>query len=163
MSTPLAEAPPALAGFLLKHAVQAEFTHVPGGSHTTAAAARFLKVPLSSIAKTMLATDGQAFVAAVLRGSSRLDLAKLATSAGTKDLKLASCSQVREQTGYPPGGVAPLAFLCQPTVVVDAALLRQPEPSVVAGGGREDLLMRISATEIVHFNQAIVADICERK
>jgi Cys-tRNA(Pro)/Cys-tRNA(Cys) deacylase len=160
-ATELVDPPDALAGFLHKHGVHAEFTFVPEGAHTAIAAAQFLGVPLFSIAKTMLATDGKTFIAAVLQGAARLDMRKLAEVTGTKDLKLASRTQVREQTGYPPGGVAPIAFLRQPTVVVDAALMQRADTTVVAGGGRENLLMRIPASEIVHFNQAVVADICE--
>lgn len=156
-----ARAPAALRDFLRRHAVDASIEQVPGPAPTARAAADLLGVPVRSIAKTMLLVGEGVWAAAVLQGDRRLDLHRLSRALGIGHLRMARSHEVREQTGYPPGGVAPVAFLRQPSVVVDAALLHGPACTVIAGGGREDLVLRIRVDDIVRLNRACVAPISE--
>jgi prolyl-tRNA editing enzyme YbaK/EbsC (Cys-tRNA(Pro) deacylase) len=45
------------------------------------------------------------------------------------------------------------------TVVVDAALAREPEREIIAGGGRPELLLRLTVRDLLRATQAIVASI----
>ena len=124
---------------------------------TAESAARLLGVPLSSIVKTMVLTDGARFVAAILPGDRRLDRKRLASALGTGSLRFATAAEVLEQTGFPAGGVAPLGFARPTTVVVDDTLSGR----VVGGGGREDLLIRVAVDDIVRVGDAHRAAICQ--
>lgn len=156
-----ARAPAALRDFLRRQAVDASIEQVPGPAPSARAAADLLGVPIRRIAKTMLLAGEGVWAAAVLQGDRRLDWDRLARALGISHLRMARSHEVREQTGYPPGGVAPVAFLRQPRVVVDAALLHDPDCTVIAGGGREDLVLRIRIDDIVRLNSACVAPVSE--
>jgi prolyl-tRNA editing enzyme YbaK/EbsC (Cys-tRNA(Pro) deacylase) len=47
------------------------------------------------------------------------------------------------------------------TVVVDESLSQSPGRDVVAGGGRAELLMRVSVADLVRHTGAVVAPIAE--
>jgi prolyl-tRNA editing enzyme YbaK/EbsC (Cys-tRNA(Pro) deacylase) len=126
---------------------------------TAEIAARLLGVPLASIVKTMVLTDGARFVAAILPGDRRLDRKRVAAVFGIASLRFASAAEVLAQTGFPAGGVAPLGF-AQPTAVVVDDSLSGP---VVGGGGREDLLIRIAVEDIVRVHGARRAAICQAR
>lgn len=155
------EPPGALADFLQRHGVAASIEQLKGPAPTARAAAHWLGVPVRRIAKTLLLRSEAAWVAAVLPGDRRLDLDRLTRAIGISDLRMARAHEVREQTGYPPGGVAPVAFLRQPLVVVDAGLVEGRAGAVIAGAGREDLVLRIRVEDIVRLNRACVAPVSE--
>jgi prolyl-tRNA editing enzyme YbaK/EbsC (Cys-tRNA(Pro) deacylase) len=153
--------PAALEDFLHRHGVEASIERVPGKAPTSRAAADLLGVPVRAIAKTLVLHGDGTWVAAVLQGDRRLDLLRLSRALGISGLRMARAHEVREQTGYPPGGVAPVAFLRQPRVVIDTALHEGRTGAVIAGGGREDLVLRIRVEDIVRLNHALVAPISE--
>ena len=64
-----------------------------------------------------------------------------------------------ELTGYPPGGVAPLALPGGLPVVVDLKVAALP--TAYAGGGRDDLLMRVQPVDIIRLNRARTARIVD--
>lgn len=70
-----------------------------------------------------------------------------------------TAAELFEQTGFPAGAVAPIGFLRQPLVVVDESLLHFEQ--LVAGRGKERLLIQISSSDIVVLNDAHTADICK--
>lgn len=154
-----ARLPPALAGFVARHHVSVEVVAADEAAPTAAAAARILGVDVGDIVKTLVLTDGVACVAAIVPGDRRLDRRKLAQAAGCGTLRFASAAEVVERTGFPPGGVAPLGFAGPVTVVVDAALATPPGRTVVAGGGRAELLVRLAVADIVRCTAAHVAPI----
>jgi len=128
-------------------------------AHTAEDAARILGVPVADIVKTMVLTDGRQAVAAVVPGDRRVDRARVAARAGTPKLRFATSEEVLAHTGYPAGGVAPLAFPRLLPMVVDASLAEPPDRVVIAGGGRPELLIRVAVATIVRSNGAVVADI----
>ena len=124
---------------------------------TAEIAAGLLGVPLASIVKTMVLTDGTRYVAAIVPGDQRLDRKRVAAALGYTKLRFASAAEVLAQTGFPAGGVAPLGFAHPTPVVVDDSL----SGPVVGGGGREDLLIRIAVDDIVRVHGARRAAICQ--
>jgi Cys-tRNA(Pro)/Cys-tRNA(Cys) deacylase len=154
--------PARLARFIALHGIDAHVVASGNAAPTAEAAARLLDVPLASIVKTMLLTDGARFVAAILPGNRRLDRSRAAAALGTGALRFASPADVLEQTGFPAGGVAPLGFAHELAVVVDSSLPHGAvDGNVIAGGGREDLLMRVAVADLIRHNDARVASICQ--
>mgnify|MGYP000866744963 CR=1 FL=1 len=82
---------------------------------------------------------------------------RLAEVAGTGKLRVADASDVLRVTGYPAGGVAPLALPSHLPVIVDAKVVALPV--AWGGAGREDLLLRVSPADVVRLNKATVAEI----
>lgn len=153
--------PENLAAFIARHRIAVQVVSTEEAAPTAEAAARILGVDVSDIVKTMLLTDGARFIAAIVPGDRRLDRKKVAQAAGSGSLRFASGTEVAENTGYAAGGVAPFAFAKPVTVVVDESLSQSPGRDVVAGGGRAELLMRVSVADLIRHTGAVVAPIAE--
>jgi prolyl-tRNA editing enzyme YbaK/EbsC (Cys-tRNA(Pro) deacylase) len=151
-------APPHLLAFLAEHGVDHEIVAPGVPMPTVPAAAAAIGVGVGQILKTLLFDDREGgFVVAIACGTGRVDRARLAAVNGSGKLRIAGASDVLRVTGYPAGGVAPLALPPYLLVVVDAAVM---ELSVAWGGaGREELLLRVGPADIVRLNNATVAEI----
>lgn len=151
--------PEPLAAFIARHCIEVEVVKTEEAAATADAAARLLGVHVSAIVKTMVLTDGTRCVAAIVPGDRRLDRKKVAQAIGSGTLRFALAAEVVAHTGYPPGGVAPFGFIGPVTVVVDESLSQAPRREVVAGGGRPELLVRVSVADLILHNKAVVAPI----
>jgi Cys-tRNA(Pro) deacylase len=153
--------PEHLAEFIARNRIDVEVVNTEEAAATAGDVARILGVHVSDIVKTMVLTDGARYVASIVPGDKRLDRKKVARAIGSGSLRFASAREVVEYTGYPPGGVAPFGFATPVTVVVDESLSRGPGREVVAGGGRPELLVRISVVDLIQHTQALVAPIAQ--
>jgi Cys-tRNA(Pro)/Cys-tRNA(Cys) deacylase len=151
--------PERLAAFIADHRIAVQVETTGEAAPTAVDAARILGVTVSAIVKTMVLTDGECCVAAIVAGDERLDRRKVAGAVGAGTLRFAKADEVISATGYPPGGVAPFGFAGAVTVVVDAALAREPEREIIAGGGRPELLLRLTVRDLLRATQATVASI----
>ena len=151
-------APPHLLQFLEEHAVDYEVVAPGVPMPTVPAAAAAIGVGVDQILKTLLFQDKAGeFVVAIACGTGRVDRARLAEAAGTGKLRVADAADVLRITGYPAGGVAPLALPTELPVIMDSAVAALPV--AFGGAGREDLLLRVSPADVVRLNNASVADI----
>jgi Cys-tRNA(Pro) deacylase len=153
-----ATAPPHLVAYLAEHGVDCEIVAPGVPMPTVPAAAAAIGVEVSQILKTLLFDDRNGgFVVAIACGTGRVDRARLAAVSGAAKLRVADAPDVLRVTGYPAGGVAPLALPPHLPVIVDAAVMEQPV--AWGGAGREELLLRVAPADIVRLNNATVADI----
>ena len=151
-------APTQLLAFLTEHRIDAEFVAPGVPMPTVLAAAVAMGAPPERILKTLLFTgDEGAYVIAIANGTSRIDRARLAKVANLTRPRAANPEAVFVVTGYPAGGVAPLGLPQALPVIVDerAAAL----PFAFAGGGSEDLLLRLNPDDIIRHNNAKIARI----
>jgi Cys-tRNA(Pro)/Cys-tRNA(Cys) deacylase len=152
--------PSHLATYLDRHAIDVQFLAPGVPTPTVSAAADALGVPVSSILKTLVfAGDDESFVIAVASGKKRVSVTRLTKASGVEQLRPATPEVVLSLTGYPAGGVSPLALPEEVPVVVDDAVAALDV--AFAGGGRDDLLMRLKPADIIRFNHATVAQIVE--
>lgn len=150
--------PPRLIAYIAANNLDATVL-VPGlPMPTVPLAAAAIGVPQTQILKSLVFTtvDG-VLVLAIAAGPSRIDRVRLASAAGLSKLRLADPAVVLTATGYPAGGVAPIAHATPIPVVIDAAAASL----VIAygGAGTEDALLRIAPTDIVRVTSAVVANI----
>jgi len=116
---------------------------------TAQQAADFMKVPLDCIAKTILIMiDRKEPVLCIVSGSSKVSGEKLCKLFGAREFRLASPAEVEEITGYAPGAVPPISVYGVPAIL-DCKLAEKKE--IVAGGGSEQHLLKISPKEILEF------------
>ena len=94
---------------------------------------------------------------AVLPGDARVDLKALARLVRCKKLKFADAESVERVSGYPAGGTPPIGHRQRLPVYVDEKLFAHEVG--YGGGGRPELLLKISADEIVRAADAVVAPI----
>ncbi len=154
------DAPASLLKFLLERGIDVEFVTPGVPMPTVVAAAAAIGVPEEQILKTVLfAANNGAHVVAIANGTRRIDLALLAEAAGVSHPRAASPAVVRAVTGYPAGGVAPLGLPEDLTVIVDERVTGLPV--AFAGGGNENVLLKLDPADIILHNHAKVAAIVE--
>lgn len=155
------DAPPHLVAFLSENRVSARFVAPGVPMPTVESAAAAIGVPEEQILKTLLfvGDDGR-YVVAIASGSRRISRALLADASGISRARAAKPESVLEVTGYPAGGVAPLALASGVPVIVDEAVISLPV--AYGGGGTEHLLLRLDPADIVRLNGATVASIVDR-
>ncbi|MBI3847790.1 MAG: YbaK/EbsC family protein [Planctomycetes bacterium] len=155
----MSDSPPPIDALLRERGIAATSIRPSLPTPTVAAAAQALGVPESAIVKSVLfeSRDGGRMVLVVARGGSRISPARLEAECGLTRPRVASPETVRRATGYPAGGVPPVALPESLEVVIDRAVLDMPE--VIAGGGDEHTLLRLAPSEIVRSQNARVADV----
>jgi prolyl-tRNA editing enzyme YbaK/EbsC (Cys-tRNA(Pro) deacylase) len=95
---------------------------LPDSARTAPEAAAALGVEVGQIAKSLVfMADGKP-VLAVLSGSDRLDPERLAAHVGADRVRRADADAVRQATGFPIGGVSPVAPDGPLRVLIDRGL-----------------------------------------
>jgi prolyl-tRNA editing enzyme YbaK/EbsC (Cys-tRNA(Pro) deacylase) len=121
---------------------------------TAAAAARHLGCPVGAIANSLIfATDGGEPLLIMTSGAHRVDMIKVGDQLGI-ELRRASVGFVRQHTGQPIGGVAPVGHPRPIRTLVDRALADFDElwaaggiPHAIFPMTYRDLLMITRGTE----------------
>lgn len=139
----------------------ANITVMPEATHTAQAAAEALGCAVAEIAKSIIfrAADDRA-VLVITSGKNRVDDRKVAALIG-QALGKADADFVRARTGFVIGGVAPVAHLEPPIVLLDADLMAFP--TVWPAAGHPNTMFRIDPDQLVRITGAVVADIAQRK
>src|SRR4051794_13374055 len=115
--------------------------------HTAAAAAAALGVEVGQIANSLIFdADGEPLLV-LTSGAHRVDTAKVAALLGVARLGRATPEFVREHTGQPIGGVAPLGHPRPVRTLVDTALERYEV--IWAAGGVPRAVFPISYADLV--------------
>jgi prolyl-tRNA editing enzyme YbaK/EbsC (Cys-tRNA(Pro) deacylase) len=128
---------------------------------TAAQAAAALGVELGAIANSLMfrATQGDRDVPllALTSGAHRADLTRLATLAGTRRVVMADPAFVREHTGQPIGGVAPVGHPQPVRTLVDRDLERYPV--VWAAAGHPKSVFPTTFAELIALTGGVAADV----
>ena len=135
--------------------MEARLEEFGSGTPTARDAARAAGCTLEQIVKTLvLVGDGDAVVA-MIPGDRRADVDKIAAAAGASEARIASAAEVKEITGFAPGGVAPFplpgvgrVFLDRTLLAHDAVWIGAGSPAHMAALKPPDLL-RLSRAETI--------------
>jgi prolyl-tRNA editing enzyme YbaK/EbsC (Cys-tRNA(Pro) deacylase) len=148
-----------LAAVVLAHGLDAEILAPGVPMPTVPSAAAAIGVREDQILKSLLFQDRDSsrFVLAITCGTAKISRDRLAAATGLHRPRLADPPTVLATTGYPAGGVPPIGHATPFLVVVDRRVADLDE--AFAGGGAEDLLLRIRPADILRLTNAIVADI----
>ena len=113
--------------------LQIEIRHVPEGARTAADAAASIGCEVAQIVKSLVfVADGEPVVA-LLAGDDRLDPERLAEALDAREVRRANGAEARAATGFPIGGVPPLGYERELTVLIDDGLLRHEVVWAAAG------------------------------
>lgn len=147
-----------LLDYLAEHKVDADVI-LPGVSMPTVPlAAAAIGVSETAILKSLVfSTPDCQLVLAIAAGPARIERRLLADAAGLAKLSLASPEVVLDATGYPAGGVAPIAHRTPLRVVLDEAAAALDV--AYGGAGTEHSLLRIAPSDIIRLTGATVAAI----
>ncbi|GIE96857.1 YbaK/EbsC family protein [Paractinoplanes rishiriensis] len=125
--------------------------------HTAPAAAAALGVEVGQIANSLIFdADGEPLLV-LTSGAHRVDTAKVAALLGIAKLRRASPDFVREHTGQPIGGVAPVGHPKPVRTLVDVAL--EHYPVIWAAGGVPRAVFPITYAELVRVSAGTPAEV----
>lgn len=131
---------------------------LPEVAPTAAAAAAQLGVDVGAIANSLVFATAEGEPVLILTsGAHRVDTAKAAAALGTPALVKAGAALVRETTGQPIGGVAPVGHPAPLRTVVDVALAAYPE--IWAAGGIPHAVFPTTYTELVRLTSGTPAEV----
>jgi prolyl-tRNA editing enzyme YbaK/EbsC (Cys-tRNA(Pro) deacylase) len=134
-----------------------EMVFFDDGVHTAAAAAAALGIEVGQIVNSLIFdADGEPLLV-LTSGAHRVDTAKVAAGLGVAKLKRATPEFVREHTGQPIGGVAPLGHRKPIRTLVDTALERFPV--IWAAGGVPQAVFPITYPELVRITSGTATDV----
>ncbi|WP_329499404.1 YbaK/EbsC family protein [Kitasatospora herbaricolor] len=106
---------------------------LPETAPTAAAAAQQLGCAVGAIANSLVFDADGAPLLVLTSGAHRVDTAKLAALIGAARIRRATPEFVREHTGQPIGGVAPVGHPAPVRTLVDETLAAHPEVWAAAG------------------------------
>jgi prolyl-tRNA editing enzyme YbaK/EbsC (Cys-tRNA(Pro) deacylase) len=123
----------AVARLLAEAGATGEVRELPGSARTAAAAAEQLGVPVGAIANSLVfEVDGNPLLI-LTSGAHRVDETLVAALLGVPRVTRADADFVREHTGQPIGGVAPLGHPAPIGTLVDVELARYERVWAAAG------------------------------
>jgi len=129
-------------------------------TRTSELAARAIGCDVAQIAKSLVfITDTKDAVLVIASGKSRVDTKKLADKLGASEVKIADAKTVKDSTGFPIGGVPPVAHNKSLRTFIDARLMSYPV--VYAAAGTPNAILGISSEDLKKVTGAEVAAVFE--
>lgn len=148
-----------LQAFLLANEIRADILRLPVPTPTVESAAQAVGAETRQIVKSILFLVQDQSILAITSGTAYVDRRVIADlfGVGKKRVKLASADEVVELSGYEVGAMPPFGHRQPIRSLLDKRVLELTE--VFAGGGSENVLMRISPQEIQRASKAQVMDL----
>ena len=130
---------------------------------TTARTAKDAAVSLScevgAIVKSLVFRADHTFLICLVAGDKRCSLNKLKKIVTKKDVCMANAEEVKVNTGFSIGGVAPIAHLKKLNILIDKSLGRFQ--NVFAAAGHPNSIFKIEYNQLVQMTKGEVKEITE--
>jgi prolyl-tRNA editing enzyme YbaK/EbsC (Cys-tRNA(Pro) deacylase) len=134
-------------------------TRFPQGTRTAEEAARAIGCSVAQIVKSLIFMADEQPLLALVSGANRVDMGRLAESAGASDVRRATGAEARSAGGYAIGGVPPFGHLQPLAVLVDRDLLAHDV--LWAAAGLPDAVFAISPADLVRASGGRVVHLAE--
>ena len=128
-------------------------------ARTAKDAATSLKCEVGAIVKSLLFKADDTFLICLVPGDKRCSLNKLKKILNKKDVRMANADEVKANTGFSIGGVAPIAHLKKLNILIDQSLSRFE--SVFAAAGHPNSIFKIKYDQLVQMTKGEVKEITE--
>ena len=128
-------------------------------ARTAKDAATSLKCEVGAIVKSLLFKADDTFLICLVPGDKRCSLNKLKKILNKKDVRMANADEVKANTGFSIGGVAPIAHLKKLNIFIDQSLGKFE--SVFAAAGHPNSIFKIKYDQLVQLTKGEVKDITE--
>ena len=122
-------------------------------------AAKSLKCEVGAIVKSLLFKADDSFLICLISGDKRCSLNKLKKILQKKDVSMANASEVKKNTGFSIGGVAPVAHIINLNILVDSSLNRFRY--VYAAAGHPNCVFKITYNELIKITKGVEKEISE--
>lgn len=136
-----------------------EVERFPEGTRTAADAARAVGCDVAQIVKSLVFMADDGAVLALVSGSNRVDVVRLAAALDVASVRKADGDEARAATGYAIGGVPPFGHATAVRVVVDRDLLGHAR--LWAAAGLPDAVFAIAPEDLLRVSGATPADLAE--
>ena len=128
-------------------------------ARTAKDAATSLKCEVGAIVKSLLFKADDTFLICLIAGDKRCSLNKLKKIIDKKDVCMANADEVKTNTGFSIGGVAPIAHLKKLNILIDQSLSRFQ--NVFAAAGHPNSIFKIEYNKLVQMTKGEVKEITE--
>ena len=128
-------------------------------ARTAKDAAESLGCEVGAIVKSLVFRADDTFLICLVAGDKRCSLNKLKKILAKKDVSMANADEVKANTGFSIGGVAPIAHIKKLDILIDQSLSRFP--NVFAAAGHPNSIFRIEYNQLVQMTKGEVKEIIE--
>ena len=145
--------------FIKKFDSELEVLFLDSTARTAKDAARSLKCELGAIVKSLVFKANNDFLICLVAGDKKCSLNKLKKILEKKDVAMASAEEVKTNTGFSIGGVAPVAHLKNLNILIDKSLNRFKY--VYGAAGHPDCVFKITYNSLVKITKGLEKEIIE--
>ena len=128
-------------------------------ARTAKDAANSLKCEVGAIVKSLLFKAEDSFLICLIAGDRRCSLNKLKKILQKKDVCMANAEEVKTNTGFSIGGVAPVAYVTNLDVLIDKSLNRFKY--VYAAAGHPNCVFKIKYDQLIKISNGFEKEISE--
>ena len=128
-------------------------------ARTAKDAAESLGCEVGAIVKSLVFRADDIFLICLVAGDKRCSLNKLKKIIVKKDVCMANADEVKSNTGFSIGGVAPVAHLKKLNILIDQSLGRFQ--NVFAAAGHPNSIFKIEYDKLVQMTKGEVKEIIE--
>ena len=128
-------------------------------ARTAQEASNSLHCEVGAIVKSLLFKAENSFLICLVAGDKRCSLNKLKKILKKKDVSMANADEVKKNTGFSIGGVAPVAHTANLDVIVDQSLNRFK--FVFAAAGHPNCVFKITYDKLIKITKGLEKEIVE--
>ena len=128
-------------------------------ARTAQDAANSLKCEVGAIVKSLLFRAENTFLICLIAGDKRCSLNKLKKTLQKKDVSMANADEVKKNTGFSIGGVAPVAHATSLDILIDNSLNRFPY--IFAAAGHPNCVFKITYDDLIKITKGSEKQISE--
>ena len=148
-----------VADFIKKFDSKIKILVLETTARTAQDAANSLKCEVGAIVKSLLFKVEENYLICLIAGDRRCSLNKLKKILKKKDVAMANAEEVKKNTGYSIGGVAPIAHLVDLDILIDKSLSRFSD--IFAAAGHPNCVFKITYNELVEITNGSEKEISE--
>ena len=145
--------------FIKKFNPKLEVIVLDTGARTAIDAANSLQCEVGAIVKSLLFKADNDFLICLIAGDRRCSLNKLKKILQKKDVSMANADEVKKNTGFSIGGVAPIAHIKNLDVLIDKSLSRFQ--FVFAAAGHPNCVFKITYDQLIKITNGYEKEISE--
>ena len=128
-------------------------------ARTAKDAANSLNCEVGAIVKSLLLKIDDNFLICLIAGDNRCSLNKIKKIKNSKNVRMASAEEVKEQTGYTIGGVSPVGHKNKLEILIDNSLNRFK--AIFAAAGHPNCIFKINYDDLKKMTSGLNEDIIE--
>ena len=145
--------------FIKKFDSKLEVLILDSTARTAKDAANSLQCEVGAIVKSLLFKAEGSFLICLIAGDRRCSLNKLKKILKKKDVSMANADEVKINTGFSIGGVAPVAHITNLNVLIDKSLSRFQ--FLFAAAGHPNCVFKITYDQIIKITNGSEKEIAE--